>query len=49
VAAALAVPAGTAGRLQHDEALTQQVTRIRSELAALVADIKRHPLRYLAL
>lgn len=49
VTAALALPAGTAGRLQHDEALTQQVARIRSELAALVADIKRHPLRYLAL
>jgi hypothetical protein len=49
VAAALALPAGTAGRLQHDEALTQQVARARSELAALVADMKRHPLRYLSL
>ena len=47
-AAALALPAGTAGRLQHDSALTQQVTRGRAELSALVADIKRHPLRYLA-
>jgi len=49
VAAALALPAGTAGRLQGDSALAQEVARTRSELSALIEDIRRHPLRYLAL
>jgi phospholipid/cholesterol/gamma-HCH transport system substrate-binding protein len=48
VAAALALPAGTAGRLQGDSALAMEVVRTRSELSALIEDIKRHPLRYLA-
>ncbi|AHG90160.1 Mammalian cell entry related domain protein [Gemmatirosa kalamazoonensis] len=48
VATVLARSEGTAGRLQHDQALTQSVTQTRAELAALIADLKRHPLRYLA-
>lgn len=48
VATVLARSEGTAGRLQHDAALAQDVTRTRAELAELVADLKRHPLRYLA-
>jgi hypothetical protein len=48
VAKRLAESAGTAGRLQHDSALAEEVARARAELAALLADLKHHPLRYLA-
>ena len=41
-------PRGTAGRLQRDSALVREVQRTRSEITALVADLKRNPLRYLA-
>lgn len=47
VATVLAEPRGAAGRLQHDQALADEVQRARAELAAIVADIKRNPLRYL--
>jgi len=46
-ATALAESRGTAGRLQHDRALAEAVQRARSALAAIVADVKRNPLRYL--
>ena len=35
------------GRMKTDSALTKEMARIRVELAALMADIKKHPLRYL--
>ena len=35
------------GRLKTDSTLTKEMARIRVELAALMADIKKHPLRYL--
>jgi ABC-type transporter Mla subunit MlaD len=40
--------AGSLGRLGSDSALTQQLTRLDGEIAALMADIKRRPFRYLA-
>jgi ABC-type transporter Mla subunit MlaD len=40
--------AGTGiGRMKTDSALTREMARVRVELAALMADIKKHPLRYL--
>ncbi|HEX6575643.1 MAG TPA: MlaD family protein [Gemmatimonadaceae bacterium] len=35
------------GRLRSDSTLTQEMAKIRVELAALMADIKKHPLRYI--
>ena len=35
------------GRMKTDSALTKEMARVRVELAALMADIKKHPLRYL--
>ena len=35
------------GRMKTDSTLTKEIARIRVELAALMADIKKHPLRYL--
>jgi hypothetical protein len=35
------------GRMKADSTLTKEMARIRVELAALMADIKKHPLRYL--
>jgi hypothetical protein len=35
------------GRMKTDSTLTKEMARIRVELAALMADIKKHPLRYL--
>jgi ABC-type transporter Mla subunit MlaD len=39
---------GTAGRFGADSALRNQMARINTEITALMADIKRRPLRYLA-
>jgi phospholipid/cholesterol/gamma-HCH transport system substrate-binding protein len=47
VRALLEEPAGTAGRALNDDAIPNQLGRIESELAALMADIRRNPLRYL--
>jgi hypothetical protein len=33
--------------VKTDSALTKEMARMRVELAALMADIKKHPLRYL--
>jgi phospholipid/cholesterol/gamma-HCH transport system substrate-binding protein len=44
----LAEPRGAAGRLQHDSALALELARARQEVSAVVADLKRNPLRYLA-
>ena len=35
------------GRMKTDSSLTREMARIRVELAALMADVKKHPLRYL--
>jgi hypothetical protein len=35
------------GRMKTDSALTKEMARIRVELAALMADLRKHPLRYL--
>jgi phospholipid/cholesterol/gamma-HCH transport system substrate-binding protein len=43
-----AYAAGTGiGRMKTDSALTKEMARIRVELAALMADLKKHPLKYL--
>ena len=42
----LAEPRGTAGRALHDAAAYDQLTQLQRELSALMADIKRRPLRY---
>ena len=34
-------------RMRSDSTLTREIARIRVELAALMADIKKHPLRYI--
>ena len=40
--------AGTGiGRMKTDSALTKEIARIHVELAALMADLRKHPLRYL--
>lgn len=39
---------GTAGRGLNDKAIAQELTRLEAELAALMADIQRRPLRYIA-
>lgn len=38
---------GTLTRLRTDSALMRSVAEVRSEMALLLADVKRHPLRYL--
>lgn len=43
----LAEPRGTAGRALHDAAAYDQIARLERELAALMTDIKRRPLRYI--
>ena len=35
------------GRMKTDSTLTKEMARMRVELAALMADVKKHPLRYL--
>jgi phospholipid/cholesterol/gamma-HCH transport system substrate-binding protein len=46
VRAQLAEPRGTAGRALHDRAAYDRLTQLERELGALMADIKRRPLRY---
>jgi hypothetical protein len=41
-------PDGTVGRLRTDSALTQAVHADLASLDSLMADIKKHPLRYIA-
>ena len=41
-------PDGTTGRLRGDDALREQLGRTRGELDALIVDLKRNPLRYVA-
>lgn len=41
-------PRGTAGRVLHDSALTRQLTAAEKELAAVIADLRAHPMRYVA-
>ena len=48
VSALLSQPAGTAGRVVNDSAVFVEVGRARREMSALFADLKAHPLRYLA-
>jgi hypothetical protein len=44
---AMTTSGGGIGRLRSDSTLTAELARIRVELAALMADVKKHPLRYL--
>ena len=46
--ALLAGTQGTAGRAVHDPAIVRQLERLERELAAVVADVKRAPGRYVA-
>jgi len=41
-------PRGTAGRVLHDSAMTRQLTAAEKELAAVIADLRAHPMRYVA-
>ena len=41
-------PRGTAGRALRDSALTRQLSAAERELTALLADLRAHPLRYVA-
>ena len=48
VRALLDEPRGTAGRVLRDQAINQELTAADAELAALIADMKARPLRYVA-
>jgi hypothetical protein len=48
VKALLDEPRGTAGRVLHDSVLTRQLGAAQRELGALLADLRKHPLRYVA-
>ena len=39
---------GTAGRAMNDKAIVRELVELESELAALMADIQRRPMRYIA-
>ena len=39
---------GTAGRVLHDSAMTRELTAAEKELAAVMADLRAHPMRYIA-
>ena len=41
-------PAGNIGRARGDSTLIREIARARRELDALMKDIKKHPLRYIA-
>jgi len=41
-------PRGTAGRVLHDSAMTRQLTAAEKELGELIADLRAHPMRYVA-
>jgi phage I-like protein len=47
LSALAAAPVGTLGRARADSALLNSVAQLRSELAALMADVRKHPLRYI--
>jgi phospholipid/cholesterol/gamma-HCH transport system substrate-binding protein len=46
VRALLDEPRGTAGRVMHDSAVTSALGDAQREMARLVTDIKKHPMRY---
>ncbi|MDB4905572.1 MAG: Mammalian cell entry related domain protein [Gemmatimonadetes bacterium] len=48
VGALLNEPRGTAGRMTRDSTIMRQVQGARDEMSKLFADLKRHPLRYIA-
>ncbi len=48
VRALLDSSSGSAARLKNDKAVVQELTELESELGALMADIQRRPLRYIA-
>ena len=48
IRALLSQARGTAGRATADKAITQQLTRTQQQMDSLFADIKAHPLRYIA-
>ena len=48
VQALLAEPRGTAGRVLADSAAYQELGSMQRQIGALIADVKRDPLRYLA-
>jgi phospholipid/cholesterol/gamma-HCH transport system substrate-binding protein len=41
-------PRGTAGRVLRDSAVTRELTAAEKELAAVIADLRAHPMRYVA-
>jgi phospholipid/cholesterol/gamma-HCH transport system substrate-binding protein len=41
-------PRGTAGRVLNDSAMTRQLTAAEKEVGALIADLRAHPMRYVA-
>ena len=48
VARLAASPTGTIGRLRADSAITRSIHRDLAAMDSLIADIKKHPLRYIA-
>jgi len=48
VARLAASPTGTIGRLRADSAITRNIHRDLAAMDSLMADIKKHPLRYIA-
>ena len=48
VRALLDSSSGSAGRLKNDKAIVRELTEVESELGALMADIQRRPMRYIA-
>ena len=46
VRASLADSRGTAGRVLHDSAVYDALAQVHREMSLLVADLKKHPLRY---
>lgn len=41
-------PRGTAGRVLHDSVVFRQLTAAEKELAGIMADLRAHPMRYIA-
>ena len=48
VQASLDEPRGTVGRALHDSALTRGLASAQAEMALLLADLKKHPFRYIS-
>jgi hypothetical protein len=46
VNASLTESQGTAGRVLHDSAVFSAVGDVQREIGLLIADMKKHPLRY---